>query len=114
MRSQPGAKQTPKAFHGVDVYFVDTVYIRVAGVLTLTVIDRDMDIAPGWQAGVNAVLVGIHRASLLDHQGDPRLDRRLPRATDIKMRCASMLKQRKKTSYWSGKSSMAKGSFFNS
>ena len=29
------------------VYFVDTVSIRVAGALALTVIDRDMDIAPG-------------------------------------------------------------------
>jgi len=37
MRSQSGTKQTPKAFHGVDVYFVDTVSISVAGVLALTV-----------------------------------------------------------------------------
>jgi hypothetical protein len=59
MWSQPGAKQTPKAFHGVDVYFVDTVSISVAGVFTLTVIDRDMNIAPGWETGVNAVFVSI-------------------------------------------------------
>ena len=74
MWSQPGAKQTPKAFHGVDVYFVDTVSISVTGVFTLTVIDGDMDIAPGWETGINAVFVGIYRASLLDHPGDPGLD----------------------------------------
>ena len=78
MWSQPGAKQTPKAFHGVDVHFVDTVSISVAGVVALTVIDRDMDVTSGWQAGINAVLVGVHRTSLLDHPGDPGLDRRLP------------------------------------
>ena len=66
------------AFHGVDVYFVDTVSITIAGVLALTVIDRDIDIAPGCETGVNAVFVGIYRASLLDHPGDPGLDRRLP------------------------------------
>ena len=60
------------------VYFVDTVCIRVAGVLALTVIDRDMDIAPGRQTGIDAVLVGIYRASMLDHFGDPGLDCRLP------------------------------------
>jgi hypothetical protein len=74
MWSQPGAKQTPEAFHGVDVYFVDTVSISVAGVLALTVIDRDMDIAPGRETGIDAVFVGIHRASLLDHFGDPGLN----------------------------------------
>ena len=78
MRLQPGAKQTPEAFHGVDVYLVDTVSISIAGVLALTVIDRDMDITPSWETGVNAVLVGIDGTSLLDHFGDPGLDRRLP------------------------------------
>ena len=71
MWSQPGANQTPKAFHGVDVYFVDTVSIRVAGVLALTVIDRDVNVAPSWETGINAVLVGIHDTSLLDHLCDP-------------------------------------------
>ena len=56
------------------VYFVDTVCIRVAGVLALTVIDCDMNITPGWETGIHAVFVGIHRVSLLDHQGDPGLD----------------------------------------
>lgn len=78
MRSQPGTKQTPKTFHGVDVYFVDTVSIRIAGILALAVIDRDMGIAPGWKTGINAVFVGIDSTSLLDHSGDPGLDRRLP------------------------------------
>jgi len=65
MWSQPGAKQTPKAFHGVDVYFVDTVSISVAGILALTVIDRDMNIAPGWETSVRvwALRRSFHRAS---------------------------------------------------
>jgi hypothetical protein len=77
MWSQPGAKETPGAFHGVDVYFIDTVSICVAGILTRTVIDRDMNIAPCWKTGIDAVFVGIHRAFLLDHPGDPGLDGRL-------------------------------------
>jgi hypothetical protein len=52
--------------------------ISIAGVFALTVIDRDMDLAPGWETGINAVFVGIHRASRLDHFGDSGLDRRLP------------------------------------
>ena len=60
------------------MYFVDTVSISIVGVLALTVIDRDMDIALSWETGVNAVLVSIDGTSLLDHQSDPGLDRRLP------------------------------------
>ena len=78
MCSQPGGKQTPKAFHGVDVYFVDTVPVSISGVFALAVIDRDINIAPGWQTSIDALLVGIDGTSLLDHFGDPGLDRRLP------------------------------------
>ena len=74
MWSQPVAKQTPKAFHGVDVHFVGTVSISVAGILALIVIDRDMDVPPGWKTGIDTVLVGIDGTSLLDHFGDPGLD----------------------------------------
>ena len=65
MWSHPGAKQTTKAFHSVDAYFVDTVPISVAGVVNLTVINREMDVPPGWETGVHAVFVSIYRTSLL-------------------------------------------------
>ena len=71
MRSQPGAQQTPDAFHGIDMDLVDAVSIGITGVLSFTVIDRDMNIAPGWETGVDAVLIGVDGAALLDHLGDP-------------------------------------------
>jgi len=46
--------------------------------MSVTVIDRDVDIPPGWEAGIDAVFIGVYRTSLLDHPGDPRLDRLLP------------------------------------
>ena len=74
MWSQPGAKQTPDTFHGVDMDLVDAVSIGIPGILPFTVIDRDMDVAPSWETGIDAVLIGVDGAALLDHLGDPGLD----------------------------------------
>ena len=53
---------------------VDAVSIGIPGILPFTVIDRDMDVAPGWETGIDAVLIGVDGAALLDHLGDPRSD----------------------------------------
>ena len=73
MWSQPGAKQTPDTFHGVDMDLVDAVSIGIPGILSFTVVDRDMDVAPSWETGIDAVLIGVDGAALLDHLGDPGL-----------------------------------------
>ena len=78
MGADPGTEQIPEPFHSVDIDFVHAVPIGFASVFPLAVIDRDMDIALDRETGVNAVLVGIDGTSLLDHQSDPGLDRRLP------------------------------------
>ena len=74
MWSQPGAKQTPDTFHGVDMDLAHAVSIGIPGILPFTVIDRDMDVAPSWETGIDAVLIGVDGATLLDHLGDPGSD----------------------------------------
>ena len=74
MWSQPGAKQTPDTFHSVDMNLVDAVSIGIPGILPFTVIDRDMDVAPSRETGIDAVLIGVDGAALLDHLGDPGSD----------------------------------------
>ncbi len=74
MWTEPGSEQTPDALDGIDVHFVHAVSIGVAGIFSFTVMDRDMDIAPTRKASVDAVLVGVDRAALLDHGRDPGLN----------------------------------------
>ena len=47
---------------------VDAVSIGIPGILPFTVIDRDMDVAPSWETGIDAVLIGVDGAALLDHR----------------------------------------------
>ena len=46
MRAQPGAEQRPEAFHRIDVDFVDTVAVCVAGVFSLAVVHGEMVVSP--------------------------------------------------------------------
>ena len=50
----------------------------VAGVLPAAVADGLVPVAPGRQAGVGAILVGVDEGALGDHRPDDRLDRLLP------------------------------------
>ncbi len=77
VRAQPGAQQGPDALHGVDVDLAEAVAILVAGVLAAPVADRLVPIAPGRQAGVDVVLVGVDAGALGDGGLDDRLDRLL-------------------------------------
>src|SRR3954464_4507080 len=55
----------------------ETVAILIARVLPATVADRLVPIAPGWQTGVDVVLIGVDTGAL-GHDGlDDRLDRLL-------------------------------------
>ena len=59
MRPQPGAQQRPDPFHGVDVDLAKAVTILVARILATGVADRGVSVAPGGQAGVDGILVGV-------------------------------------------------------
>ena len=72
--AEPGLEQTPDTFHGVDVNVVDAVFIGIPGILPFTLDDRDVNIAPGRETGIDAVIIGVDDAALLDHPGDPGSD----------------------------------------
>src|SRR3954466_559921 len=59
VRAQPGAQQGPETLDGVDGHLAEPIPVLVAGVFTLCMADRLVLIAPGWQAGVDALLVGV-------------------------------------------------------
>ncbi len=77
VRSQPGAQQRPEAFHGVDMHLAEAVAVFVASVFAAPMADRLVPVAPGWQAGVDAVFVRVDEGARGDGGGDDRLDRGL-------------------------------------
>src|SRR4051812_2416752 len=77
MRAEPGAQQRPEPFHGVDVHLAEAVPVLVAGILTPGMADRLVLIAPGGQASVDAILVGVDEGALSNGARDDRLDRPL-------------------------------------
>jgi hypothetical protein len=77
MRAEPEAQQGPCALHRVDVDLTEAVAILVARVFAPSVADRLVPIAPGRQAGVDVVLVGVDASALGDARLDDRLDRLL-------------------------------------
>src|SRR3954449_122434 len=77
VRAEPGAQQGPRALHRVDVDLAEAVAILVARILPATVADGLVPIAPGRQAGVDVVLVGVDASAFGDRGLDDRLDRLL-------------------------------------
>ena len=55
----------------------EPVAVLVAGVFAAPVADRFVPVAPGWQAGVDAVFVRVDEGARGDSGGDDRLDRPL-------------------------------------
>src|SRR3954467_14935004 len=73
VRAEPRAQQGPRPLHGVDVDLAEAVAILVARVFAPCMANSLVPIAPGWQAGVDVVLVGVDAGTL----GDGGLDDRL-------------------------------------
>src|SRR5215207_861381 len=73
VRAEPGAQQGPEPLDGVDVHFAEAVPVLVAGVFAAPVADRFVLIAPGGQAGVNAIRVGMDEGTLGNRGRDDRL-----------------------------------------
>src|SRR5215213_8377076 len=77
MRAEPGAQEGPEPFYGVDVHLAEAVAVLVAGVFAAPVANRLVLVAPGGQAGVDAILVGVDEGASSDDGRDDRLDRPL-------------------------------------
>ena len=74
MGTEPGAKEAPDAFDGVDVDLVHAVPISITGELSPPMIDRDVGVAPCGETGIDAVFIGVDTTSALDHLCDQGLD----------------------------------------
>ncbi len=77
VRAKPRSQERPETLHGVDVDLAKTVPVLVAGVFAAPVADRLVPVAPGRQAGVDAILVRVDEGARGDSGGDDRLDRPL-------------------------------------
>src|SRR3954468_5071570 len=77
MRAEPRAQQRPETLDRVDVHLAEPVPVLVAGVFAAPVTDRLVLVAPGWQAGVDTILVGVDEGALSNGGRDDRLDRDL-------------------------------------
>jgi len=77
VRAQPGAQQRPRSFHGVEVDLAEPVPVLVVGVFAAGMADRFVPIAPGGQAGVDAIFVRVDESARGDGGRDDRLDRGL-------------------------------------
>jgi len=72
VRAQPGAQQRPEALDRVDMDLAEAVAVLVAGILAAGVADRLVPVAPGGQAGVDAIFVGVDEGARGDGGGDDR------------------------------------------
>src|SRR4028118_2217760 len=75
---QPGAQQRPEALGRVDVDLAEAAAMLVPGTLAPPVADGLVPVAPDSQAGVDAVLVGMHQGAFGDPGLADRAERRLP------------------------------------
>src|SRR3954468_4725989 len=71
------AQQCPEPLDGVDVHLAKAIPVLVAGVLAAPVTNRFVPVAPGGQAGVDAILVGMDESALRNRGLNDRLDRGL-------------------------------------
>ena len=65
----------PETLDGVDVDLAEPVAILIAGVFAAPMADRLVAVAPAFQAGVDAILVGVDQGAWGDDTRDDRLDR---------------------------------------
>ena len=59
MRSKPGAKKRPAAFHGVDVDLMEAVAVFIPGILARPMADALVLIAPLIEACIDVVFIGV-------------------------------------------------------
>ena len=59
MWAQPRAQQRPEAFHRIDMYFVETVTVFIAGVLSRTMANALVNLSPLGKGIIHHRLIGI-------------------------------------------------------
>jgi hypothetical protein len=77
VRAQPGAQQRPEAFDRIDMYLAEPVAVLVAGLFAAGVADSPVRIAPGGQARIDVVFIGVDQRAGHDRCSNDRLDRGL-------------------------------------
>src|SRR6266851_5236315 len=77
MRTKPTPQQRPEAFHRVHMDFTQAVSLFIAGVLAPSVVDTLRVVPPVLQAGINAVLIRIHKCPWNDRVFEEGLARLL-------------------------------------
>src|SRR5215203_5478794 len=77
VRAEPRAQQGPETLDGVDVHLAEPVTVFVARILTAGMANPFVLIAPGGQAGVDAILVRVDEGTHSNRGRDDRLDRGL-------------------------------------
>src|SRR5215211_5139755 len=74
MRPKPAPQQRPKAFHRIHMHFTKAVSIFITSILAPSMVHTLMLVSPCTQAGINAVLIRIHKCTWSNGLFDERLD----------------------------------------
>ena len=77
MGPQPRAQQGPESLSGIDMDFIKTVTVLIAGVFPPAMADCPMIKSPVGQAMINVILIGVHPGSRRDEPLNQRTDRSL-------------------------------------
>src|SRR3989442_15980544 len=77
MRAKPRSQQGPKAFHGVDVYFMKAITVIIPSIFATAVTDACMRIAPRFQAAIHVVLIRVNTGTWRNRRLDQWFDRPL-------------------------------------
>jgi len=77
LRTQPGAQPRPEALDRIDMYLADAVAVLVAGLFAVGMADRLVAVAPGRQACIDVVFIGVDHRAGHDRGSNDRLDRGL-------------------------------------
>jgi hypothetical protein len=74
MGPQPGAQKRPEALHGVNVDLVVAIAVLVTSVLTSSMANRLVFVAPNCKTIIDIVLISINQRSFCNNFFDDRLD----------------------------------------
>src|SRR6266849_7780631 len=77
MRAQPAAQERPKPLHGLYMDFTKAVAIFISGVLSSSMVDMLMVVAPRTQTRINTVFICINKRTWRNGFFDEWLERLL-------------------------------------
>ena len=74
MWAQPRAQQRPEAFHRIDMHFVETITVFIAGVLSRAVANALVNLSPLGKGIINHIFIGVDYRARFDRLLDKRVD----------------------------------------